>query len=248
MNIAINGPCPSVDTQGSKIRAPATEREQATSIRAEERRPAMRTTESSADPCMPVPCRIAVTRAGPGRASETAGPDKRVAPPSLGILVKVARRILGDEIQAWDAVQEVLISFWLHGESLQNPRGWLIRAVTFRSLHLARSRGRRQRHEREACQRRPEASLRDEPTRQFEHAELTQIVAETLRTIPPDQREVIVLRIEEHMDYAAIAETVGIPIGTVRSRLSRTRQAVRNALKRKSMLEEPLDSSLRGKS
>ena len=61
---------------------------------------------------------------------------------------------------------------------------------------------------------------------------LTRTWDELLRTIPPEYREVILLRTAANMDYAAIADTLQIPIGTVRSRLNRTRQVFREALSR----------------
>jgi RNA polymerase sigma-70 factor (ECF subfamily) len=146
------------------------------------------------------------------------------------MMVSVARRILGDEVQAWDAVQEALVALWNEGEIPPNPRAWLARAVVLRSLHLSRCRARRRRHERRACERKPEASDRDDPTKSIEYEELAHTLDETLRTISPEYREVILLRTAADMDYAAIANTLQIPIGTVRSRLNRTRQVFREAL------------------
>jgi RNA polymerase sigma-70 factor (ECF subfamily) len=147
-------------------------------------------------------------------------------------MVTVARRILGDEDQARDAVQEALLSLWLEGEVPPNPRAWLTRAVVLRSLHLARSRARRRRHERLASDRNPEASDRDDPSRRMEYEELSRTLDEALRAVPPESREVFLLRTAARMDYAAIADALHVPIGTVRSRLSRTRQAFREALSR----------------
>jgi RNA polymerase sigma-70 factor (ECF subfamily) len=159
-------------------------------------------------------------------------------------LLSIAGRILGDEVQAWDAVQEVLISFWLEREMPANPRAWLTRAIALRSLHLARSRARRRRHERLACERRPEASDRDDPSGQMEFEELTQTLGETFLTITPESRDVILLRMAARMDYASIAATLQIPIGTVRSRLHRTRQVFRAALTRKTISDDEFDSSI----
>jgi RNA polymerase sigma-70 factor (ECF subfamily) len=114
----------------------------------------------------------------------------------------------------------------------RNPGAWLTRAVAFRSLHLARSRTRRTRHERLAGQRRPELSERDNPSSSMQYEELANLLDETLRTIPADQRDVVLLRIGTEMDYASIADALRIPVGTVRSRLNRTRQRFRDALAR----------------
>jgi RNA polymerase sigma-70 factor (ECF subfamily) len=145
-------------------------------------------------------------------------------------LVTLARRILGDDVQAWDAVQEALIALWAEREMPQDPRSWLARAVVLRSLHIARLRARRRKHERRACERRPEASTRDDPSRWVDYEEVNRLFDESLRSIPPEYREVILLRTAAQMDYAEIADALGIPIGTVRSRLNRTREILRSTL------------------
>jgi RNA polymerase sigma-70 factor (ECF subfamily) len=190
----------------------------------------------------------AIGSASPGlRESNSTGPERdslekysQIVRPLLGTMLSIATRILGDEVQAWDAVQEVSISFWLEPELPANPRAWLTRATTLRSLHLARCRTRRRRHERQACERRPEASNRDEPSGQLEFEELTQTLSETFLNITPEARELMFLRMSARMDYASIAEALHLPIGTVRSRLHRTRQLFRAALSR----DVDLDSSV----
>jgi RNA polymerase sigma-70 factor (ECF subfamily) len=152
--------------------------------------------------------------------------------PLTGLMVSVARRILGDEAQAWDAVQEALIGLWNEREIPPNPRAWLTRAVVLRSLHLARCRTRRRRHEKQACERRHEASDRDDPTLRLDYEDLAKTLDETLLAIRPECREVIQLRMTADMDYASIADALQIPIGTVRSRLNRTRQVFREVLAR----------------
>jgi len=60
-----------------------------------------------------------------------------------------------------------------------------------------------------------------------------------IAALPVDYREVIVLRELEGMSYNEIAETVGVPIGTVMSRLSRARGELREALTRHFAKDEP---------
>ncbi|MDX2037642.1 MAG: sigma-70 family RNA polymerase sigma factor [Isosphaeraceae bacterium] len=161
-------------------------------------------------------------------------------------MVRVARRILGDEVQAWDAVQEALISFWEQAEVPANPRSWLIRAVVLRSLHQARSRSRRRRHERRCCEERPEASERESASRRLEFDETERSLEAAFRSLPEEYRDVVRLRAGANMDYAAIAEALDIPIGTVRSRLNRTRRIFRDLLARDQLF--PSDSDRLGES
>ena len=53
-----------------------------------------------------------------------------------------------------------------------------------------------------------------------------------LATLPRADREVFTLCVWEELDYAAAAEALGIPVGTVRSRLSRARDKIRKELTR----------------
>jgi RNA polymerase sigma-70 factor (ECF subfamily) len=47
--------------------------------------------------------------------------------------------------------------------------------------------------------------------------------------LPVDQREVLLLAVVEELRYEEIAAVLGIPVGTVMSRLSRAREKLRNA-------------------
>ena len=55
-------------------------------------------------------------------------------------------------------------------------------------------------------------------------------VQKAIETLPPIFREVLLLCDVEEMSYADIAQTLDVPIGTVMSRLSRARKAVREAV------------------
>jgi RNA polymerase sigma-70 factor (ECF subfamily) len=147
-------------------------------------------------------------------------------------LVAIARRILGSEDLAWDAVQEAQVSLWRVGQTPTNPRRWLARAVVHRSLHLARCRSRRRRHEDRARSGRAEGSDRDDPARRLEGEDLRRLLEDALARIAAEHRAVLVRNLIEQMSYESIAAELHIPIGTVRSRLNRARLAMRRVLLR----------------
>lgn len=149
----------------------------------------------------------------------------------VGLMTRASRRILHDDGSADDAIQETLLTFWSRGELPENPRAWLLHAVRLRSLHLARTSRRRREHERRACLGRPEWSFRDDPSRLLDHSDLLRMLDESLGQLPDEYRAVFVLWAFEEMDYLGIAEKLQIPLGTVRSRLSRTRKAIGAALR-----------------
>lgn len=86
-------------------------------------------------------------------------------------------------------------------------------------------------------ERRPDPGLPDhEARRRGEGPGLDETVAdrlstdEALQALPEDFRAAVVLRDQLGMDYAEIAEVLGIPPGTVRSRIARGRTALARAL------------------
>jgi RNA polymerase sigma-70 factor (ECF subfamily) len=167
----------------------------------------------------------------PGRFAE-------IVAPFQDPMISVARRILRSDDLAQDAVQEAFLALWCEAEWPPNLHGWLVRAVVHRSLHLLRTRMRRSRHERLACFGRPEASDRDNPSRGIESDEAVVKMHEAFAEMTPEYREVLELRAFEELDYDAIARALEIPIGTVRSRLNRSRKEFREILRPFLLLSE----------
>jgi RNA polymerase sigma-70 factor (ECF subfamily) len=80
----------------------------------------------------------------------------------------------------------------------------------------------------------PARDVRDErerlPTRELLNTELGQQIADALAELGEDQRMVFVLREYEDLDYATIAEVTGVSEGTVKSRLFRAKETMRQRL------------------
>jgi RNA polymerase sigma-70 factor (ECF subfamily) len=146
-------------------------------------------------------------------------------------LQRLARRVLHSEDLADDAVQEALLSLWKEGRMPANPEGWLVRAVVLRSLHLNRSRRRRRRYEERAGTLRSEHDPCGDAPRTLEAREVAHTLAALLGELPDHLRAVFLLREAEQYDYEAIAAALGVPLGTVRSRLHRAREALKQGLR-----------------
>ncbi len=71
------------------------------------------------------------------------------------------------------------------------------------------------------------------PDQQMELDETQQCVRQAIAMLDDERRAVVVLRDFDGLDYEAIAETLGIPVGTVRSRLHRARLELRSILQHK---------------
>ncbi len=71
----------------------------------------------------------------------------------------------------------------------------------------------------------------ESPERTMMTRQMAAVIDRTLRAMPDELREAITLREIEGMSYEEIAVAMGCPIGTVRSRISRARDAIDRELK-----------------
>jgi RNA polymerase sigma-70 factor (ECF subfamily) len=129
-----------------------------------------------------------------------------------------ARLILRDHDLARDAVQEGFIRAWRSLPTLREPDafdGWLRTLVTRSCLDIVRRRGRRPIE--------VELSPVDEPTiTDGAHALADrELLDAILRRLPPDARAVVVLHYYFDLSLPEVAATIGIPVGTAKSRLNR---------------------------
>jgi RNA polymerase sigma-70 factor (ECF subfamily) len=166
-----------------------------------------------------------------GRRSAWEDQFAEVVHTRLPRLQRLARRVLHSEDLADDAVQEALLSLWKEGRMPANPEGWLVRAVVLRSLHLNRSRRRRRSYEARAGALRSEHDPCGDAARALEAKEVAHAIAALLGKLPEHLRAVFVLREAEQYDYEAIATALDVPLGTVRSRLHRAREALKHDLR-----------------
>jgi len=141
-------------------------------------------------------------------------------------LRRYARALVGDRYIADDLVQDTLerawnkFSLWRQGSDL---RAWL-----FTIMHnVFVNQARRRRYEIEqAMEELPAVGVR---ASQADHLELED-VDRALRVLTPEQREVVLLIAVEQLTYDEVGRALGIPIGTVMSRLSRGRERMRQLL------------------
>lgn len=139
-------------------------------------------------------------------------------------LRRYAIALAGNPSDADDLVQETLrraIVYAQKGGQIQSPRAFL-----FTVLHnvWASNQEKRQRHGDQVSVDDVASQLRTEGN-QHTRAELNALL-KALRELPHDQRQVVLLVCLEGFAYRETAETLGVPIGTVMSRLSRARKAL----------------------
>jgi RNA polymerase sigma-70 factor (ECF subfamily) len=153
----------------------------------------------------------------------------------------VAYRILSDEAGAEDATQNAFLSAF---RSLATFRGgsfraWLLRMVTNTCYDELRRRKRRPSTPLEPLAEDDQEEiesprwLADEapgPEKVYEAVEMEQAVQHCLEDLPYDFKIVLVMVDVEGLDYLEVSQSIGKPLGTIKSRLARARLKMRDCL------------------
>ncbi len=151
----------------------------------------------------------------------------------------VAYRIMGEPDAAADAAQEAFISAYqkLHQFRGEHFKPWLMRIVTNACYDELRRRQRRpalsldELHEVQAAAGLDLHSPQENPEQHAQRRELNSAIQDCLGDLPDDQRVIAVLSDVEGYAYQEIAEITSLPLGTVKSRLSRARGRLRDCLR-----------------
>jgi RNA polymerase sigma factor (sigma-70 family) len=155
----------------------------------------------------------------------------------------LAYRITGDRQAAEDATQEAFLSAFrkLGGYRGGSFRAWLLRIVANASYDALRRRKRRPADSLEAIEEEsgredgligaaPLSTSQADPEASLEREEVRRAIERCLAALPRDFREAVVLSDVLALDYREVAEAMGTPIGTVRSRIARARARLRDCL------------------
>jgi RNA polymerase sigma-70 factor, ECF subfamily len=171
--------------------------------------------------------------AQPG-APQPEDPFSRYALPEVEVLLRVARTLTSRPADAEDLVQDTLLRAYQGIDRFDgaHPRAWLL--TILRNTHINRNR-----------RRRPE--LLDDQDAAFERLASTgpgadspeglvvgsafdAVVTDALAALPDRYRQIVTLVDINGLSYAEAAQTLGVPEGTVMSRLHRARTRMRHRL------------------
>ncbi len=151
-----------------------------------------------------------------------------------GQVYALAYRLLGDAESAADAAQESFLSAFQHIVRFRKGsfRAWLLRITANFCYDMLRKRRTRLQSSLEdllanPAELFPAHDAEEDPTVRAEQEELSQEIQRALNTLSPEQRAVIVLCDIEEFPYDQAARTLGISLGTLKSRLSRGRARLR---------------------
>lgn len=155
--------------------------------------------------------------------------------------LREAMDVLGETEEAEDITQEVLLKLWERRESLDtDPKrlaAYAGQTARHMALNLLRSRKRhpivglfRRRNDED----RPITALGtgDTPQRHLESKEMQQIYLAALRRLPPTWRRIVMMRNDDDLSFAHIAQITGSTESAVRGTLSKARQRLFQLIKK----------------
>src|SRR5215471_17071978 len=133
-----------------------------------------------------------------------------------------ALRVLGNGSAAQDVVQDVFVELWSHpgryDPAAGSLRTYLIVLARHRAVDMVRSELRRIARQERNQRLTPQQELRS-PGDEVEAAEAAGVVRAAVRLLPDSQRQVVELAYFGGLSYREVAQAVGIPEGTAKSRL-----------------------------
>jgi len=156
-------------------------------------------------------------------------------------IYSMVAQILVSEADAADVLQNIFVKVFrgigqFHGQS--TLKTWLYRIAVREALNFRRGWFRRHFHEPFSIDDEPadpsgnlvKAPAADGPYETLEQSERQEMVKSALEGLPRPYRAVLVLREMEELPYDEIADMLGVPEGTVKSRLMRGRELLRRKL------------------
>jgi RNA polymerase sigma-70 factor, ECF subfamily len=153
-------------------------------------------------------------------------------------------RFTGSGSEAQDLTQEVFLRVFRTLSSFRSDEGsfatWLARVT--RNLLIDNYRRTRQERvtdpieDRLAILENESASCAPRPDQAVAGREASEILQATLQRLSPDLREAVILRDLQEMEYREIAGVLGVPEGTVKSRINRGRAELARLLKKQKLL------------
>ena len=167
---------------------------------------------------------------------------------------RIAKWMVNDEASAEDIVQTVFLAAYRRIGSFRsnNFRAWLLRMVHNACIDELR---RRKRHPcltlepQDADKRAMEMAewpidARQTPEETLIQHEAWESIEQCLHQLPEPMREVVILIDIESLDYGEAANTLGVPLGTIKSRLGRARARMRRILREEHQEPEAQDFCL----
>ena len=157
-------------------------------------------------------------------------------------IYQLCLRMLKEPQEAYDAAQEVCIKVWRQLDTFEEASKlstWIYRIATNQCLDLIRKNKRRaveislyqsdeQAHQEEKITNKQ--SIWDDISEIMAQKEMSEVLMQGISEMKEDYRAILILRDIEEKAYEEIAEILALSLGTVKSRISRARQALMKIL------------------
>jgi RNA polymerase sigma-70 factor (ECF subfamily) len=143
--------------------------------------------------------------------------------------------LLGNVEDARDALQEAFVKCWQHREQLlgiENLRGWVFRVAMNAGRDLRNAAWRRYRRRLNDGEKLPMTIGRSVEGEAVHREQLT-LLHDALLRLRQEEREVFLLRQNGQMTYEEIAQTLQVPVGTVKTRMRLALERLRQSLEGK---------------
>ena len=149
------------------------------------------------------------------------------------VLMAVALRITRSNAEAEEVLQDAMTRAWLEAPSFDRERGtvvaWLVTLTRNRAIDVVRSRGRRTLHETAATDAPLETSPAT-PENATSDAQRAQAVRTALAALTEEQRRTLDLAYFGGLSHSEIAQKLGQPLGTVKTRIAQAVRRLREEL------------------
>jgi RNA polymerase sigma-70 factor (ECF subfamily) len=173
-----------------------------------------------------------IEAAGRGESAALVALYDRFAPAMLGL----ALRIIRSRSDAEDIVQDAFVRAWREAPSFDRSRGsaatWLATLTRNRAIDVLRARGRKRKYDAslvvESEAHGPSAG--ESPEAQVAQSQRALAVREAIAQLSAEQRQALELAYFGGLSHSEIAEALGQPLGTIKTRLLSAAKKLREAL------------------
>ncbi len=135
---------------------------------------------------------------------------------------------------AFDISQEAFLKLWRTLPKFRgncSPKTWIMGIVRTVAIDFLRAKYKRTTLDEDTLFNKSDESIEANPTAAYEQKERESLVRLAIASLPPDLRETLYLREMEGLSYREIAKVLGVREGTIKSRISRARDGVKDFLK-----------------
>lgn len=155
-----------------------------------------------------------------------------------GILKALIMRIIHNESEADDLLQEIFMEIWNHAHNFSaqkgKPLGWMVTLTRRRSIDRLRKRqayARAEERLQKETEQQPESWVHNTTEGDIELSDTRKLIYAVLNNLPPPQKQAIELAFFKGMSQREIAAHTNIPLGTIKTRLELGLKKISDALK-----------------